>query len=215
MGLAQSITDVLTRLEQRSVSEQPEVNRLNGIGAAVTRAAAPGLMLDVGPQVGLLLNVLVRITNAQQVVEIGGSVGYSTIWIAEALSHTGGRVISIEPEPSKADQLSTNLTDAGLADYAEVIIDDARLVIPLLRGPFDVVLIDHWKDIYIREFDAAWPKLRSGGVIVADNILQPQATAGLMQAYVNHVRATPNTYSFTLNIGDGVELTWRTQPKET
>lgn len=214
MRLAKSITDVLTRLEQRSVSEQPEVNRLNGIGAAATRAAAPGLMLDVGPQVGLLLNLLVRITNAQQVVEIGGSVGYSTIWIAEALSHTGGRVISIEPEPSKADQLSTNLTDAGLADYVEVVVDDARLVLPLLPGPFDMVLIDHWKDIYIRDFDAAWPKLRSGGVIVADNILRPPATAGLMQAYTSHVRAYPETHSFTLDIGDGVELTWRRQLKE-
>lgn len=214
MRLAQSITDTLTRLEQRSASEKAEVDRLNEIGAAVTRAAAPNLMLDVGPQVGQLLNVLVRITNARQVVEIGGSVGYSTIWIAEALSHTGGRVVSIEPEPGKADQLKTHLADANLADYAEVIVDDARLVMPLLPGPFDMVLIDHWKDIYIREFDAAWPKLRSGGVIVADNILRPQATADLMQAYLNHVRVIPNTYSFTLNVGDGVELTWRMQPEE-
>ncbi|KAA2253972.1 O-methyltransferase [Solihabitans fulvus] len=212
--MAPAIEAVLARLEERSAREQPELERLNGVGAAATRAAAPGLMLDVGPQVGRLLNALVRITDAKFVLEVGGSVGYSTVWLAEALTHTGGHALSLEPEPDKAVQLGNNLAAAGLGDHVDVLVEDAGAVIPRLAGPFDVVLIDHWKDLYVREFDAAWPKLREGGVIVADNICRPTATADLMQEYVEHVRNAPGAYSFTLDIGNGVELTWRTNTEE-
>jgi predicted O-methyltransferase YrrM len=201
---------VLATLEERSRREQAELDRLNQIGAAATRAAAPGLMLDVGPDVGRLLNALVRIVGAKQVLEIGGSVGYSTIWLADAAAAVGGRVVSVEPDPGKAEQLRYNITAAGLADHVEVMQEDVADVIPRLSGELDLVLIDHWKDLYVREFDAVWPRIRTGGVVVADNVLLPEATRPRMQAYQEHVRAAPGAYSLTLPLGDGVELTWRT-----
>jgi len=214
MQMASAVLDVLARLEQRSTSERPELERLNNIGAPATRAAAGGLMLDVGPEVGRLLNALARIVDARNVLEIGGSVGYSTVWIAEALSHTGGHAVTVEPNQDKADQLRTNLISAGVDKFVDVVVDDAGAVVGQVTEPLDLVLIDHWKDLYVREFDAVWPKLRSGGVIVADNVLRPAATADLMRAYIDHVRAQPGAYSFTLDIGDGVELTWRTHQNE-
>lgn len=207
-----SAADVLASLEDRSRTERAELERLNNIGAAATRVAAPQLMLDVGPDVGRLLNALVRITGAKQVLEIGGSVGYSTIWLADALASTGGRVISTEIDPGKVEQLRDNVRAAGLADRVEVLQEDASSVIPRLTGMFDIVLIDHWKDLYVREFDAVWPRVRSGGVVVADNVLLPEVTRPQMRAYQDHVRAAESAYSFTLPLGDGVELTWRTGP---
>lgn len=204
--------DVLVTLEDRSRNERAELDRLNSIGAAATRAAAPQLMLDVGPDVGRLLNALVRIIGAKQVLEIGGSVGYSTIWLADAAAALGGHVISTETDPGKAEQLRNNVKAAGLADHVEVLQEDAATVIPRLSGEFDLVLIDHWKDLYIREFDAVWSRVRTGGVVVADNVLLPEATRPQMQAYQDHVRAAEAAYSFTLPLGAGVELTWRTGP---
>jgi predicted O-methyltransferase YrrM len=200
---------VLARLEERSAGEQAELGALNAAGAAHTRAAAPRLMLDVGPAVGRLLNLLVRATQARRVVEVGGSVGYSTIWLAAAAAETGGEVVSIENDPGKAGELRANLAQAGLAHHVRVVCQSADTVLPRLQPPFDLVLIDHWKDLYIREFDLAWPKVRVGGVVVADNILAPRATAAQMEAYVKHVRSRPGARSATLPLGDGVEITTR------
>jgi len=91
-----------------------------------------------------------------------------------------------------------------------VIHGSADAVVRELPGPFDIVLIDHWKDLYIREFDLVWPKVRPGGAVVADNILVPAATADRMRAYVEHVRNVPGACSLTLPLGDGVEVTTRT-----
>jgi predicted O-methyltransferase YrrM len=71
------------------------------------------------------------------------------------------------------------------------------------------VLIDHWKALYVREFDLVWPKLRRGGVVVADNILAPEATLAEMRAYVAHVREVSDGCSFTLPLGQGIEMTYR------
>ncbi|MEO6503183.1 MAG: class I SAM-dependent methyltransferase [Jatrophihabitantaceae bacterium] len=201
---------VLATLEERSRREQAELDRLNSIGAGATRAAAPGLMLDVGPDVGRLLNALVRIVGAKQVLEIGGSVGYSTIWLADAAAAVGGRVVSVEPDPGKAAQLRDNVAAAGFADQVEVLQEDIADVLPRLSGPLDLVLIDHWKDLYVREFDAVWPLVRTGGVVIADNVLLPEATRPQMRDYQEHVQAAVGAYSLTLPLGDGVELTWQT-----
>ncbi|GAA1931283.1 O-methyltransferase [Streptantibioticus ferralitis] len=201
---------VLARLEHRSEGERAELERLNAAGAGHTRAAAGQLMLDVGPDVGRLLAMLVRCRTNPTVVEVGSSVGYSTIWLADAVRAAGGRVHSIEPDTGKVAQARDNLAEAGLAEYVEVIEGTAADVLPRLPGPYDVVIIDHWKDLYIPDFDLAWKQVAVGGVVVADNILVPQATRGLMGEYVKHVRSVPGAWSQTLPLGDGVEVTIRT-----
>ena len=214
MILSATADAVLDRLETRSREERPELDELNSRGAQWTREAAPRLMLDVGPDVGRLLNLLVRISGAKHVVEIGGSVGYSTIWLASAVAETGGLVVSIETDEGKVKQLLKNVEQAGLQDHVEVVHGSADAVLTDLAGPFDLVLIDHWKDLYVREFDHVWPKVRPGGLVVADNILEPAATAERMRAYIEHVRSMPDARSFTLPLGDGLEITSRVLPRE-
>ncbi|MFI0408071.1 O-methyltransferase [Actinomadura sp. 3N508] len=214
MVMATDAGRVLARLEERSARERPELDTLNAQGARYTRAAAPRLMLDVGPDVGRLLNTLVRRGRARRVVEIGGSVGYSTIWLADAVADTGGSLVTIEADAGKVAELRRNVADAGFAGMVRIEHGDAAEIVPELPYPFDVVLIDHWKDLYIREFDLVWPRLAAGGVVVADNILEPEATAEQMRAYVEHVRKVPGACSHTLPLGAGVELTIRDHAPE-
>lgn len=211
MTLSPPVRRTLARLEERSTRERTEVDALNARSAAATRAAAPRLMLDVGPDVGRLLNLLARAMGARHVVEVGGSSGYSTIWLAEAVAGCGGRVTSIEIDSGKAAEQHENLAAAGLLEHVDLVLDDASAVIPRLAEPVDLVLIDHWKDLYVRDFDLIWPRVRPGGVVVADNILVPEATRPQMQAYVEHVRAVPGAVSYTVAVGDGIEITHRTE----
>ena len=100
---------VIASLDQRSREEQARLEELRARGGTHVREAAAGLMLDVGPEVGQFLNVLSLTLGARSIVEVGGSVGYSTIWLAEAASRNGGRVVSFEPEPGKHAQQRQNL----------------------------------------------------------------------------------------------------------
>ncbi|MET9297537.1 class I SAM-dependent methyltransferase [Streptomyces sp. NPDC003077] len=200
-------TAVLAELEERSLKEQRELEALRAAGGTALRERAGSFMLDVGPEVGQLLNTLVRALAARTVVEVGGSVGYSTLWLAEAVRATGGRLYSIEVDPGKQAEQRDNVEAAGLADVVELTALEAPALVPTLTGPLDLVLLDHWKELYVRDFDACWPALRPGGLVVADNILIPKKNAEVIAGYRRHVGGVPDAQSQVLAIGDGVELT--------
>ena len=98
------------------------------------------------------------------------------------------------------------LAKAGLADHAEFRLGDARETIAALDGPFDFVLIDLWKDLYIPCFDLCYPKLGAGAAIAADNMTYPEVSRPEGLAYRRHVRAKPDIESVLLPIGSGIEL---------
>ncbi|MGD0618928.1 MAG: DUF1442 domain-containing protein [Bryobacteraceae bacterium] len=136
---------------------------------------------------------------AKRLLEIGGSSGISTIALAAAARETGGRLVSIEIEPTRQAESCETIQRLGLADYVEFVLADAALVLPSQREPFDFALIDCEKNDYIRFFDMipAGP----GTVVVADNILSHGITD-----YVAHVRLRGGVQSVTLPIGKGLEV---------
>jgi len=207
-SLNERVAAVIARLDERSRAENERLEQLRALGGSHLREVARELMLDVGPEVGRLLNMLAITGGAKTIVEVGGSVGYSTLWLAEAASHTRGRVISFETEPGKQAEQRENLVAANLASFVELVGDAAR-GIEKIPGPIDLVLLDHWKELYVREFDALWPKLRKGGLIVADNIHKPVKNAAVIQQYLDHVRAIPDARTSVLAIGSGIALTCR------
>ena len=89
----------------------------------------------------------------------------------------------------------------------ELTASEADAMVPELPAPVDLVLLDHWKELYVRDFDAVWPSVRVGGVVVADNMLMPPTNAALAADYQQHVHRQGNARTLTLPIGDGVELT--------
>ncbi|HKR48527.1 MAG TPA: class I SAM-dependent methyltransferase [Pseudonocardiaceae bacterium] len=201
-------------LDTRSRHEQEALETLRTMGGTALRGQAGSFMLDVGPQVGLLLNMLVRAMNARTVIEIGGSVGYSTIWLADAVRATAGRLYSIEVDTDKQDEQKMNLKAAGLDSVVELTSRDAADLIAHIPAQLDLVLLDHWKELYIRDFDVCWPMLRPGGMIVADNILTPRKNAAVIAEYRDHIGRRRDTRSQVLGVGDGLEITVKVESDE-
>jgi predicted O-methyltransferase YrrM len=138
--------------------------------AAQQAAGMPGI--EVAPVSGKLLHLLVRISGARRVLEIGTLGGYSTIWLARALPD-GGQVVTIEAEPAHAEVARSNLARAGLADRVDVRVGGALDVLPTLEGdgePFDLVFIDADKESNTAYLDWAARLGRPGAVVVVDNI---------------------------------------------
>jgi predicted O-methyltransferase YrrM len=159
--------------------------------------------LAVGPDSGRLLFALVAPNAGCEVLEIGSSHGYSTIWLAAAARILGGRVVTLEQEPGKIEVWHRNIADAGLEEWAELVEGDAKKTLPALEDGFDVVFLDAWKDDYELLFGIARTKLDPGGVVVADNV----TTSSTVEAYAAARQADPTLVSVTVPIGHGLEVT--------
>ncbi|MBV9121146.1 MAG: class I SAM-dependent methyltransferase [Chloroflexi bacterium] len=165
-------------------------------------------MLAVGRDSALFLNSLIRATGAKRVIEVGGSFGYSGIWMGEAVEANSGRLSSLEYVATKATAIRDRIAQAGLQASMEVLEGDALQTLAALDGPFDFVLVDAWKDDYPAYFDLVFPKVRTGGLIVADNITFPPHNPGEgIDLYLQRARNRPDAQSQLVPIGSGLELT--------
>ena len=159
--------------------------------------------LAVGPESGRLLFALVAANAGCEVLEIGASRGYSTIWLATAARILGGRVVSLEQDATKIEAWRRNIADAGLEEWTELVEGDALQTLAAIEDGFDVVFIDAWKDDYEELFRLARERLEPGGVVVADNVTSHAALA----AYVEARQSDPTLVSVTVPVGKGLEVT--------
>ena len=164
--------------------------------------------LAVGPDAGRLLFALVAPNAGCEVLEIGSSRGYSTIWLAAAARILGGRVVTLEQDPGKVEAWRGNIAEAGLEEWTELVEGDAKQTLPQLEDGFDVVFLDAWKDDYDLLFGLAREKLDPGGIVVADNV----TTSSTVEAYAAARQADPTLVSVTVHIGHGLEVTTILQP---
>ncbi len=144
--------------------------------AALQASAAAGLpAIQVSANQGKLLHVLAKTVHARNILEIGTLGGYSTIWLARALS-PDGRLITLEVKAKHAEVATANISRAGLADKVELRLGPALETLPKLvaekRGPFDLIFIDADKACYPDYFHWSIQLARRGSLIVADNIIR-------------------------------------------
>lgn len=147
--------------------------------AALTANHDAGLpTIDVTPLQGKFLELLVRISGARRVLEIGTLGGYSTIWLARGLSE-GGSVVTLELEPKHAEVARANLKRAGVLDRVEIrigrAIDSLQDLAVSGAQPFDFIFIDADKTGYPDYLDWSLKLARPGTVIVADNVVREGA----------------------------------------
>ena len=191
------------------LAEYDERTRREWAGERPVRITGDGrdqMLLSVGRDAGLFLNQLARGLEAKRILELGTSYGYSTIWLAEAAKATGGKVISLDVADYKQAFAREKLASVGLDGVVEFHAGDALEILKTLKGPFDLVLLDIWKNVYVPALDLFYPNLAPGAVIVADNMLQPVAARPDALAYRRAVRAKPNIASVLVPIGQGLEL---------
>ena len=189
--LDERVRAVLERLEREDADE-----RARGLPSAQRSRA-------VAPTTGKFLFALVAPQTDCEILEIGGSRGYSTIWLAAGARHLGGRVLSLEQDPAKAKAWRRNIAEAGLEDWAELAEGDAFETLQGLDDVFDVVFLDAEKDDYERLFALARGTLEPGGLVVADNVIShPDPLAQYSAAR----QADPTLSSVTLPLDRGLEL---------
>lgn len=188
--LDERVREVLARLEQEDAEE-----RRQGLPSAVRSRA-------VAPTTGRFLFALVAPQTDCEVLEIGGSRGYSAIWLAAGVRHLGGRVLSLEADPAKAEAWRRNIADAGLDEWAELLEGDAFETLPELDDVFDLCFLDAEKRDYEALFSLAREKLEPGAVVVADNVRSDPELA----AYSAARQADPTLSSVTLPLDRGLEL---------
>lgn len=129
----------------------------------------------VGPLVGELLFILARALRAQAVLELGTATGYSAIYLARACALNEGLLTTLEIDPRFADRARKNLERAGLAPHANVICAGALPRLNVMTGPFDLIFMDIDKADYARALSDCHRLLRTGGLLVADNVAFPDA----------------------------------------
>jgi len=185
------VRSVLARLEEEDRREREEGVARELRARQVARTTGQFLFSLVAPQTDC------------EVLELGGSRGYSTIWLAAGVRHLGGRVLSLEHDPAKVEAWQRNIQEAGLEQWAELIAGDAFETLPGIDDVFDVVFIDAEKEMYERLFELARDKVEPGGLFVADNVL---SHADPLAAYSQARQADPTLESVTLPLDRGLEL---------
>jgi predicted O-methyltransferase YrrM len=189
--LDELVRNVLDRLEQEDAAERAEGVSRELRSRQVARTTGQFLFAFVAPQTDC------------EVLEIGGSRGYSTIWLAAGARYLGGRVLSLEHDPVKCEAWRQNIADAGLEDWAELIEGDAFQTLAQIDDVFDVVFLDAEKDDYEALFALARAKLEPGAVVIADNVLSHAEALG---AYSEARQADPTLESVTVSLDRGLEI---------
>lgn len=167
--------------------------------------------MNVPASDGKVLHDLIIKNNYTRALEIGTSTGRSAIWIAWALSKTGGKLITIEiDEPTYKEALG-NFKKAGLADYIDARLADAHELVPKLKGPFDFVFCDADKGWYKNYFVAVNPKLTEGGCYTAHNV---NMRARGIREFLDHVEASPAYETKIVNSSfSGISVSYKREPK--
>jgi predicted O-methyltransferase YrrM len=203
MSIDAALSAVLADYEARAEREEALWDTL---GPEEAERRIDEMLLPVGRATGTLLNLLARQACARRILEVGSSFGYSTVWLADAARAVHGKVISLELKAEKTEYAAGQLARAGLAEFVEFRVGDALESLAALAGPFDLVLIDLWKNLYVPVFELLHPKLAPGALVIADNMIEPASARPHAQAYRHAVHVARDMSSVLLPVGNGIEL---------
>lgn len=159
----------------------------------------------------LLFDIIVK-NGYKNAVEIGTSTGHSGIWIAWALSKTGGKLITLEIDEQRHKEAVANFKKAGVYEYIDARLCDAHEMVPKLQGPIDFVFSDADKGWYKTYFIDIAPKMTVGGCFTAHNITQRRRQGGITE-FVDYIDSLSNFKTTYNNEGGGVSISYKTSEK--
>ena len=168
--------------------------------------------MNVPESDGKILYDLVIKNHYTKALEIGTSTGHSAIWIAWALSKTGGTLITIEIHEGRYRQALENFKEAGLSGYIDARLADAHDLVQELQGPFDFVFCDADKDWYKNYFIALYPKLAKGGCYTAHNVSgekRGHSWRSGTEDFYEYVTSLPDMDTTVDNSGSGMSISYK------
>jgi predicted O-methyltransferase YrrM len=166
--------------------------------------------LNVPYEDGQALHDLIVKNKYKSALEIGTSTGHSTIWIAWALSKTGGKLITIEIDDDRRKQAIENLEEVGLSKYVDARLADAHELVKTLSGPFDFVFSDADKNWYTQYFKDLQPKLSVGGCFTAHNV---NNNFSGVREFMDYIRSQKNFETTVIGSrGEGISVSYKKSP---
>lgn len=156
---------------------------------------------------GQTLHDIILKNKYTKALEIGTSTGHSGIWIAWALSKTGGKLITIDINERRHREALENFEAAGLSDYIDARLGDAHEIVPALEGPFDFVFSDADKGWYKNYLIAVLPKLELGGCYTTHNVSMRRGRGGSGD-YLDYLLSLPNLETTVDNRGSGLSISY-------
>jgi predicted O-methyltransferase YrrM len=203
-----AVDEIFAEYEKRNIDERA---RAASLGSRLFEHRDE-FLLPVGREVGWFLHSLILARRPARVLELGTSYGYSTLFLADAVTQVGGRLITMELADYKQAAARTTIEKAGLAAVVDFRLGDAVALINADAGPFDLVLLDIWKDFYVPCLRAFYPKLADEGIIAADNMIEPAVVREDVRKYRAAVGSLPDMQTTLLPIGSGIELSVKWSP---
>lgn len=170
--------------------------------------------MNVPESDGRTLHELIVKHKFTRALEIGTSTGHSGIWMAWALSKTGGKLVTIDIDEGRHREALKNFEDAGVAKYVDARLGDAHTIVPALEGPFDFVFSDADKDWYKNYLVALLPKLTVGGCYVTHNVSDGSGRGrgrGRRDDYYEFLLAQPTLETTVDNRGAGMAISCKTK----
>ena len=187
--MSNTLQELLTELEQFGQQNDAAVSE------------RPKRMLNITRDTGEFLSVLVQATNAQRVLEIGTSNGYSTLWLAQAAQRVGGHVNTVELAEFKLEMAARNFERSGLSEIITQHRGEAHSLLDSLDDAcFDLVFLDSKRSDYVQWWPNIQRVLRKGGLLVVDNAI---SHADEMADFMALVSADPGFTTCTVPVGNG------------
>ena len=167
--------------------------------------AADKDLLSVSEEDGRFLRLLVVTRGARRALEIGAASGYSAIWMGLGMRETGGRLVTIEYDKTRAAQAAANIKKAGLSDVVQVVSGDAFAEIPKVTGTFDFIFCDAWKRDYQKFFSLVFPRMDKGGLFLGHNVVNKKDE---MADFLTTIHTSPAVLTSIVSpSGEGMSVT--------
>jgi caffeoyl-CoA O-methyltransferase len=161
----------------------------------------------------LLYDIIIK-NEYKKALEIGTSTGHSSIWIAWALSKTGGKLITIEIDEDRYNEALANFKKAGLSQYIDARLADAHKLVKELKGPFEFVFSDADKGWYKNYFIDVYPKLEVGGCFTAHNVRDTRrGRRGGTGEYLEYVKNLSTMETTVDSRGSGLSISYKKSEK--
>ena len=205
--MRENIKSVLRKLGKRSELEKSEKIQVNH----------DERMLTISNETGEFFNILLKAMKAKKILEVGMSVGFSTLWFADAILANNGKIVTIEENQDKITRAKKNFEEAGVSAQIEIQEGKALQILQKLatseseQQQFDFVFLDADKENNIEYFDLVLPLVRVGGIIATDNILYPEEFRPEMKKFTEYIKSKPNVQTMTLDLGNGEEISIKTK----